>query len=104
MGYFDALARGAFKSTASGKIAFYPWGKVGKGYEIQTDEQYDEIYRFIVRYYAVVLPVAIGAAAILKWFALAVVPLAAIPYVLWLRRWTRILPATDERMSVRGEL
>ena len=101
MGYVDALARGAFKRTASGKIAFYPWGKVGRGYEIQTDEQYDEIHRFIVRYYIVVLPITAGAAVLLKWFALAVVPFVAVPYVLWLRRWTRILPTTDERMTFR---
>ena len=101
MGYLDALAQGAFKRTSSGKMAFYPWGKIGRGYEIQTDEQYDEIHRFIVRYYIIVLPIAIGAAVILKWFAFAVVPVVTVPYVLWLRRWTRILPATDERMTFR---
>ena len=101
MGYFDALASGAFKRTTSGKMAFYPWGKVGKGYEIQTDEQYEEIHGFIVRYYMIVLPIAVGSAVFLKWLALVIVPLAVIPYVLWLRRWTSILPTTDERLTFR---
>ena len=101
MGYFDALANGAFKRTTSGKMAFYPWGKIGKGYEIQTDEQYEQIHGFIVRYYMMVLPIAIGAGVFLKWFALVVVPFAAVPYVLWLRKWTRILPTTDERLTFK---
>ena len=94
MGYFDALASGAFKRTTSGKMAFYPWGKVGKGYEIPTEAQYREIHRFIVRYYMTVLPVATGAAIFLKWIALLALPLMMIPYILRVRRWTRSLPTT----------
>jgi len=101
LGYFDALASGAFKRTTSGKMAFYPWGKVGKGYEIPTEAQHREIHRFIVRYYMVVLPVATGAAIFLKWIALLALPLIIIPYILRVRRWTRSLPTTDERLTAR---
>jgi len=101
MGYFDALANGVFKRTSSGKMAFYPWGKLGRGYEIQTDEQYKKIRGYIVRYYMIVLPIAVGAAVFLNWLAFVVLPFAIIPYILWLRRWTRILPVTEERMTFK---
>jgi hypothetical protein len=102
MGYFDALASSSFKNLENGKRAFYPWGKLGKGYEIQTEEQYEALRRFVIRYYIVVLPLGILAGVLRNWIALVVlVPLSVLIFVLMIRKLTRGLPRTDERLTFK---
>ncbi len=102
MGYFDALAASSFKDLENGKRAFYPWGRFGKGYEIQTEEQYEALRRFVIRYYIVVLPLGILAGAFRVWFALVVlVPLSVLVFVLKSRKLTSGLPRTDEKLTFK---
>jgi len=102
MGYFDALAASSFKDLENGKRAFYPWGRFGKGYELQTEEQYEAIKRTIIRGYVTIVPLAILAGALRLWIVIAVVvPIALVAYVLVLRRLTRGLPTTREKLTFK---
>ena len=46
MGYFDALAEGVFKKNALGNTVFYPWGVLGSGFVVPTDEDRGRIHAF----------------------------------------------------------
>ncbi len=46
-GYFDGSASALFKKTEDGRVIFYPWGVLGSGYEIPTDQRYREIRQFV---------------------------------------------------------
>lgn len=43
MGILDALAAGAFKTDAEGRILFFPWARYGRGYVIPTAEEREEL-------------------------------------------------------------
>ena len=47
MGYFDALTSGAFKTTPEGRRLFFPWGAMGRGYEIGPEQDYETLRRRI---------------------------------------------------------
>ncbi len=47
MGYFDALTSSAFKTTPDGRKLFFPWGPLGRGYEIEPTQNYETLRRRI---------------------------------------------------------
>lgn len=49
MGYFEAIADSYFKKTTSGQNVFYPWGVLGSGYIIPTEERTSELRRSFKR-------------------------------------------------------
>ncbi len=102
MGYFDALASSSFKNLENGKRAFYPWGKLGKGYELQSEAQYEAVKRFVVSYYVVGLPLAVLMALSRNWIILAAgLPVLCLAYILLIRRYTRGLPTTGEKLTFK---
>lgn len=101
MGYFDALAAGSFKNLENGKQAFYPWGRLGKGYELQTDEQYESIRRFVIRYYAASLVIGVALAVGIGWFAFAILPIGGLYFHLAVRRHLGGMPTASEKLSVK---
>lgn len=101
MGYFDALASSCFKNTKSGKPAFYPWGKFGKGYEIDTEARQHEIKQGVIRYYMALIAVSIAVGVALKWQGLILIPIVALPYIFLVRKWTKGLQVTTEKLTFR---
>ena len=102
MGYFDALASSSFKNLENGKRAFYPWGKFGKGYELQSEAQYVAVKRLVVSYYVAGLPLAVLAAVSRNWIVLAVVlPLILLVYFLLIRHHIRGLPVAGEKLTFK---
>ena len=102
MGYFDAIASGSFKETKSGQMAFYPWGRFSKGYETQTEEQYQALKRFIARYYMAMLPLGIAVGIFFQWTGLAILFLiSVVVYFVVIRRMTSGLPRTEEKLTMQ---
>lgn len=101
MGYFDALASSSFKEAKSGKLAFYPWGRFGKGYELETEEQHQTLRRSIIRYYMFVLPVSVFAAVGFGVYGLLAIPVVVLPYLFMVPRMTKGLSRTDERLTFK---
>jgi hypothetical protein len=102
VGYFDAIASSSFKETKSGRMAFYPWGRFGKGYETQTEAQYQALKRFVIRYYVAMVPLGIAAGVFRLWIAIALLlPVSILIYVLAVRTLTRDLPRTDEKITMK---
>lgn len=105
MGYFDALIGSAFKTTDDGRRFFYPWGILGRGYAIGSDEEFRRLRRGLRVYYIVSLPLAIAAVV---WggflVGVSILPILIIPYVVWARIQTRRLAQTNERLTLRESL
>lgn len=60
MGYFDALTSSSFQ-TRDGRRLFFPWGKLGHAYVIDTDQAYERLRSGTKAFYVIMLPAAIGA-------------------------------------------
>ena len=63
MGYFDGIVDGSFKTTDDGVLLYYPFGVLGKGYVIPTNEKKQEIRKRLKWLYAVSLILIIASAS-----------------------------------------
>lgn len=100
MGYFDGLTDASFKKGLDGQVIFYPWGKLGHGYEIPNDETYHTIRGFVKRYLVVALPLVILIGSLFGWLYsfLTILPLYVF-YALRIRQFTRELIRSSERLT-----
>jgi len=100
MGYFDGLTSGSFKTAHDGKKLFFPWGYLGRGYVLASDEDAERMRRQLKAYYVVTL-VAIVATSGSRAFVLsaAVAGLAIVCYAIWVRRQLAGLQPASEAMS-----
>lgn len=55
MRYFDGLVDGNFKKDSSGRNVFYPWGIMGSGYILETEQQYLEVRNIFKRWTMIAL-------------------------------------------------
>ncbi len=101
MGLFDSWAASSFKRTEDAWI-FYPWGALGRGYEIPSDEAYKDLHRWIVRWYGRTFVALIVLGVTLGWLAGgAVVLVIALPiYLVHVNAWKKQLAPSDVRMSI----
>lgn len=63
MGYFDGIVDGSFKTTDDGVLLYYPFGVLGKGYVIPTNEKKQEIRKRLKWLFAVSLILIIASAS-----------------------------------------
>lgn len=102
MGYFDGLTSGSFKTAQNGQKLFFPWGYLGRGYVLASDQDAERLRRQVKTYYVVML-VAIVATSGTHAFILsaAVAALAIVFYAVWARRQVARLQPAAEAMSFR---
>lgn len=100
MGYFDGLTSGSFKTAQDGRRLFFPWGYLGRGYVLASDQEAERLRRQVKAYYVVML-VAIVATSGVHAFMLsaAVAALAIVFYAVWARRQVARLQPAQEAMS-----
>jgi hypothetical protein len=104
MGYFDALTESSFKTAQDGTRLFFPWGIMGSGYRIATEQDYlrlrQQIKAYMIISFVLIIPLVllVGAAA----FAI-LVPLMGF-YLVWMRYVLRDLTRSDEQLSLRESM
>jgi hypothetical protein len=64
MGYFDFLTSSYFKAGRDGRKQFFPWGILGDGYTIASEQDYLRLQQQIKIYMIVSLVPVIGAASL----------------------------------------
>jgi hypothetical protein len=64
MGYFDALASSSFKIAQDGRRLFFPYGVLGRGYVIGSEQDFKRLEREIKIVTIVSLIVLIGFGAL----------------------------------------
>jgi hypothetical protein len=108
MGYFNALTECCFKTAQDGRKLFFPWGTLGRGYIIETQQDYERLERQVRLYMSLVLPSAIGASGLFTYFGLFTVTLLvafwAIGTSIWLHRAKRGLQPSKERLSLQENM
>jgi hypothetical protein len=102
MGYFDGLTSGSFKTAQDGRRLFFPWGYLGRGYVLASDQDADRLRRQLKTYYIVMLVGIVGTSGFHAFITSAVVAgLCIIFYALWARRQVANLQPAGEAMSFR---
>jgi hypothetical protein len=105
MGYFDALTSGAFKTTPDGRRLFFPWGALGRGYEIGPEQDYETLRRRIKLWTIVGLVLILVACQVLGFLAGFVVTAAMIAfYCGWMRYVLPSLRPSAERLTIRESM
>jgi Ca2+/Na+ antiporter len=99
-GYFNALAAGAFKITPDGRRLFFPWGVLGRGYEIPTDQEYQQLRRQMRLYIIVSLTlVIVPMAAQYTLVGLSICVLLMVSFAIWSHYRLRGMKPVDERLT-----
>jgi len=101
MDYFDGLTDAKFKTDTQGRLLFYPWGILGKGYVLPDESKKQQIRRFVRLSYIVFWPAIMGTIIFIGWvFSFAVLFLLFLRYFFETSRFLKGLPATSERLSL----
>jgi peptidoglycan/LPS O-acetylase OafA/YrhL len=104
MGLLDALCEGTFVQRPDGRILFFPWGALGRGYALSSDEEHRRLRRATKRLLVlgvVGLPVAVtgGMQSLGPGPIAAIGALLAVFGALCLVRLTRGLEPCPERIT-----
>jgi hypothetical protein len=101
MGYFDALTSSYFKTGQDGRKLFFPWGVIGRGYVVPSEEHYERLRKPLKLYMIVSLTAIIVAAMAFSTLAtLALGGAFMVFYAVWSRQLLKGLSASDERLSL----
>jgi hypothetical protein len=94
----DIMNATTFKVTADGRRIFFPWGKLGRSYEVQSEEDYKTLRQRINIYTGIGL-VLISAAIGLSGFLAAFIGLAVWTafYAAWMRYLLPTLKPSNEK-------
>ncbi|KYG19431.1 hypothetical protein SE92_03455 [Bradyrhizobium sp. AT1] len=106
MGYFEGLASSSFKTTEDGRRLFFPWGALGRGYAIGSEERYGRLRKQVKAYMVVsLLPVILAPIIFHGYtisFASAAISLAF--YLAWMWVLLPRLEAADEGLSLKESM
>lgn len=102
MGYFEGLVAASFKSDEKGQVIFYPWGIIGKGYILSSEENEIEVRKFVKLYYIVSLPLIMGIGILLSWLhAFILIPLLIAWYCIAIRKYLQGLSISDIKLTMK---
>jgi hypothetical protein len=105
MGYFDGLTSASFKTTQDGRRLFFPWGVLGSGYAIASEQDYRRL-RQQVKGYMIAALVLIIATSSFEGYVVSVVVAALLTtfYLAWMWHLLRRLKDSRERMSLQESM
>ncbi len=102
MGYFDFLTSSYFKTAPDGRKLFFPWGVLGRGYAIGSEQDYLRLHQQIKIYMIVSLVLVLGSASLEgDLVGLAVATLLIGFYAVWSQYLLRRRQRSDERLSLQ---
>ena len=105
MGYFDGLTSGSFKTTREGRRFFFPWGVIGHGYEIASEQDYLRLRQQVKAYMVATLVLVIASGSYDPYLApLATGALLGGFYVTWMWRVLPRLQRSDEKLSLQESM
>lgn len=108
MGYFRGLTSSSFKTTEDGRRLFYPWGVLGRGYLVGSEENYGRLRKQMKTYIVVSVVLIIVAPSLFRGFNLGVsAALAGVCLAFYLTWMCILLPslnATDEGLSLKESM
>jgi hypothetical protein len=108
MGYFEGLTSSSFKTTEDGARLFFPWGVLGRGYLVGSEEHYERLRKQVKTYLVVSLLLVIAAPTFFRGYDL-IIPsaLAGISmafYFAWMCFLLPRLGAADEALTLKDSM
>ena len=109
MSYFDGHTSSCFRQSADGRHIFYPWGALGRGYFISSDQELKQLKRGVKTYFVLGFGLIILVFPFLiiqgypTEYALYVAPVI-LPYILWIVVRCRQMQRADVRLTIREGL
>lgn len=104
MNYFESIADSYFKKSNEGKDVFYPWGVLGKGYIIPTEEKAIELRKSFKKGGIISLLFVYFTLYMGKAFGLPVAAgfliLYTFVYYIYVQTITRHMEKTSERLTL----
>ncbi len=101
MGYFDGVTDAIFKKDASGNTLFYPWGIFGSGFIIDSEDRKDQIRGLIKTIYIIMIPaIVIIQVTVGAWLNLVLLPVFIVWYCFTVKKLTKGLQKTEEKLRV----
>jgi hypothetical protein len=105
MGYFDGLTSGSFKTTQDGRRLFFPWGVLGSGYSIASEQDYRRLRQQVKGYMIVSLVLIIAAGSFAGYVVQVVVAALLVTfYLAWMWHALRRLKDSGERLSLQESM
>jgi hypothetical protein len=105
MGYFDGLTSGSFKTSQDGRRLFFPWGVLGGGYAIASEQDYQRLRQQVKTYMVVTLVAVIASGMYEPYLApLAAAALLVCFYLTWMWRVLPRLQRSGERLSLQESM
>jgi hypothetical protein len=101
VGYFDGLTDAAFKTDAEGRVLFFPWGVLGRGYVLPDQDAHQRLRGQMRTLYIVGMPLMILLVVIGQPMILAsLLPVMLVAQLAMVRVWTRGLEPASESMTM----
>jgi Ca2+/Na+ antiporter len=105
MGYFDGLTSGSFKTTQDGCRLFFPWGVLGSGYAIASEQDHLRLRQQVKAYMVVTLVLVIASGMYEPYLApLAAAALLVCFYLAWMWRVLPRLQRSGEKLSLQESM
>jgi hypothetical protein len=105
MGYFDGLTSGSFKTTQDGRRLFFPWGVLGSGYSIASEQDYQQLRQQVKVYMIVSLVLMVASNSLGGYIVLLVVAALLVAfYLAWTWRLLSRLKISGERLSLQESM
>jgi Ca2+/Na+ antiporter len=105
MGYFDGLTSGGFKTTEDGRRLFFPWGVLGGGYAIASEQDYQRLRTQVKAYTVVTLVLVIASGMYDPYRApLAAAAVLVCFYCAWMWRLLPRMERSDEQLSLQDSM
>ncbi len=100
MGYFDGLTDASFKKDSQGKDLFFPWGILGSGYVLESEEQKEKFRKFFkTMYLTVFLTIFIIQIIFTAWINILLLPAFYIWFHLTIKKMTKGLQKSNEKLK-----
>jgi len=103
VGYFDSLTNSYFKRTRDGRRLFFPWGWMGRGYVIPTENGFQKLHRAVKRYLRITFYLLMAVYAALAgagaFYGAVLLPVLLVPYALWVRAKCRHMHRPTEKLT-----
>lgn len=100
MGYFDGITDASFKTDSQGRNVFYPWGILGSGYILESEEQKQKFRKFFSRMYMIVFAVIIVVQTVFTaWLNVALLPFFYLWFHFALKKMTKGLEKSSEKLK-----
>jgi hypothetical protein len=102
MGYVDSLANGLFQTMANGRTVFFPFGQLGRGYEVPSGSDGDWLRQQYMAWVVTALIMALGSLIWAGYLAFLVSFVVwTVLYTTWALCAVRGLQPSNEKFSFR---